>query len=132
MSHLILKRIHSSHDGTFGVLIDDVPFCVTLELPWYGNKENVSCVPSGNYTCVRIRRPSGEETFRLLNVPGRTDILIHRANTVKNLKGCIGVGEEYGALYGQPAIIDSGQAFRELMARLKGLNMFKLEILEYT
>jgi len=129
---LTLKRIHSSHEGTFGVLMDHVPFCVTLELPWYGNKPNVSCIPSGKYTCVRYRRTTGIETFRLLKVPGRTEIIIHTANTTLDLKGCIGVGEEFGALYGMPAIIASGQAFREMMQRLNGVNMFELEILEYS
>ncbi len=65
----------------------------TLELPWRNNKTDISCIPVGVYAYEKWFSPSfNTAVFRLLHVPGRTNILIHPANFVRQLKGCIAPG----------------------------------------
>ena len=69
--------------------------CVTLELPWKNNERRVSCIPTGKYKVIRRTSKKYGEHFYLTNVPGRTLILIHHANYVSDLLGCIGVGSDF-------------------------------------
>jgi hypothetical protein len=73
--------------------------CVTLELPDNGNQINVSCIPEGKYTVVKYFAPSLGDCFYIQEVPGRTEIMIHKGNYAagmqKNTKGCILVGYMY-------------------------------------
>lgn len=68
--------------------------CDTLELPWKGNRKGASCIPAGLYKLTwgpspRLKR----DTLRLPFVPGRNGILIHPANEVGELQGCIALGQ---------------------------------------
>lgn len=131
MKNIVLKRISFRDDGTFGVLMDeDLPFCLTVELPWLNNEQNVSCIPSGVYVCKRIISPTFGETFEITGVPNRTHVLFHVANTVDDLKGCVGLGEMFGRLGSKTAVQMSKQAFWELMERTAGLETFRLTIKE--
>jgi hypothetical protein len=65
----------------------------TLERPWKGNARGISCIPIGVYPVIVA--PSdhfGRPMPHLLDVPGRSDILIHPGNTVADIRGCILVG----------------------------------------
>ena len=122
-------RSPSIKDGTFGMMLDGVtPFCLTLELPWLNNEIDKSCIPDKDYVCKRIKSPTKGETFEICNVPNRTHILFHIANTIHDLLGCVGLGEEFGILNGQTAILASGRAFQEFMERTNGIDVFKLSI----
>lgn len=88
-----IKRFQCSPQGTAGALLVNRQFvCMTLELPWLGNTRNVSCIPRGSY----IIRPwvSNEhgQVYRFDEVPGRSDILIHAGNFLRDTQGCILVG----------------------------------------
>lgn len=66
--------------------------CYTLELPWRNNARKVSSFPPGRY---RIKPRSSKRFPRhlhILDVPNRDYILIHNANYVRQLEGCIAVG----------------------------------------
>jgi len=129
MRTLFLKRMAQSAAGTFGVLVEDeVPFAVTLELPWMLNRTDISCIPCGNYRCIRVTRLDGTPTFEVTEVKDRTAILFHIANTLKDLKGCIGVAEEFGVIGDEPAIQSSGRGFQEFMDKLKDEYEFDLVI----
>ena len=133
ISAFCLIRVSYAKYGTFGVLLDrNIPFCVTLERPWLENRRNVSCIPSGTYTCERTLSPKFGETFKVLNVPGRSHILFHKGNLSDDTHGCILVGEYFDALRGKPAILASGKAFAEFMERTKIdsklISYFRLEI----
>ena len=92
-----LVRITTGEDGTFGVLLkDDVPLCVTLELPWRDNQRDVSCIPEGWYQFRQVDSPRFGDTFEVRDVPGRTNILFHAGNTVEDSSGCILLGLSYG------------------------------------
>lgn len=94
--HLTLQRVAMTVKGAYGVLVHDgQPLCVTLENPWHGNQRNISCIPPGQYTCVRHHGAKYKNVWRLENVPGRTAILIHAGNTVRDTQGCILVGTSF-------------------------------------
>lgn len=73
----------------------DKQICVTLELPWKENKNRISCIPKGTYKVVERTSPKYGLHFHVTDVPGRSLILIHNANYVTDLLGCIGVGSEF-------------------------------------
>jgi hypothetical protein len=69
----------------------------SLEDPWRDNAPGVSCVPEGDYGLVYVMSNRlGHETPRLLNVPGRSGVLIHGGNTAKDTTGCLLVGRVRG------------------------------------
>ena len=124
-----IKRTHSLPDGTFGVMdCEGVPFCLTIELPWKDNKTNISCIPTGEYTCKRVTSPKFGETFEVTGVPSRDHVLVHVANTVSDLLGCIGVGEQFEPIDGKNAVVMSKNAFWEFMKKCSGIDEFKLVI----
>lgn len=64
----------------------------TLELPWRNNINKISCIPPGTYKAVpRVSEKYGKH-FHILDVPGRSFILIHYGNFVSDSTGCILVG----------------------------------------
>jgi uncharacterized protein RhaS with RHS repeats len=67
----------------------------TLEKPWKNNAEYTSRIPAGSYPAKVVTT----QTFKyphlsLSGVPGRSDIVVHRGNTVGDTKGCILVGQK--------------------------------------
>ena len=71
--------------------------CKTLERPDLGNakdnpnttKNESSCIPEGIYLCKRYSSQKYPNTWEVIGVPNRSKILIHPANTVDQLLGCI-------------------------------------------
>jgi hypothetical protein len=88
---LTLTRTYHPPHGTDGLLhMDGIPLCFTIELPWLGNQQNVSCIPEGTYTLVERTSDRHQEHLLVQNVSGRKYILIHKGNNArKDLKGCI-------------------------------------------
>lgn len=75
------------------VILDDIRLCDSMELPWKDNKKNVSCIPDGLYKYVpHTWSRNGMKLIRLVDVPDRTAILVHPCNSIKELKGCLGLG----------------------------------------
>lgn len=64
----------------------------TLELPDLGNQKNISCIPEGKYEVHRIYSPKFGKCFHVQDVPGRSEILIHKGNYNKDTHGCILIG----------------------------------------
>ena len=87
---LELKRTYFP-EGTQGVLEwNGTIVCYTIELPWLGNQQRVSCIPEGEYVLQKRFSPKFQWQLHLRNVPGRDFILIHPANDAKKeLLGCI-------------------------------------------
>lgn len=126
---MILKRIAFTEYGVFGVLLHKgIPFTLTLERPWLDNKEGVSCIPDGVYTCARYSSEKYPDTFQVLNVPNRTSILFHKGNLDDHSKGCILLGERFDHLKDEPAILSSADGFNEFMTLLKDRQSFELLI----
>ncbi len=135
---LTLHRDPSDNVRTFGELTwaDEQIVLQTLERPWIpaedgspGGHPLVSCVPLGVYELVLHDSAKHPKTWALVNptlgvyhqvIPpsqtGRTACLIHSANLVHQLEGCIGVGLTRSQLNGEPDIASSVAAFEELKA----------------
>jgi len=92
--------------ATLGSLyLDGKLLCKTMELRWQGNRKGISCIPEGDYLTTKeppipANDPSGRKQrdywhFRIHDVPDRSGILIHKITYVKDLQGCIGVGQDF-------------------------------------
>ena len=97
MKRLVLVRLQSLPDRTLGRLYvfnenDEVVRFCTLELPWKGNEQQVSCIPTGKYHIIPRTTAKRGDHIAVLNVPGRSDILIHAGNYPIDILGCILVG----------------------------------------
>jgi hypothetical protein len=128
-----LKRVSVIDAGAFGVLIiDGVPIAVTLEHTYTAeeNPEGVVKIPKGKHLCVKTDyHKGGYKTFDVL-IPGHSRILFHKGNIEKDVDGCIAVGEEFGRLNGEPAILQSGngKGFDEFMSIVGHLESFYLTV----
>lgn len=79
--------------------------CVTLELPWRNNQPRTSCIPEGIYPMVLEYSPAfNRKLWELKDVPGRSEVKIHPANYVTQLRGCIAPGLKYADLNGDGTI----------------------------
>lgn len=93
--------------------------CFTLELPWKDNKRRVSCIPVGTYNAVKHRSPKFGNSVWIKDVPNRSEILIHPANYVRQLLGCIAVGNDLKDIDGDG--LEDTTASRDTMNELLGL-----------
>ena len=78
-------------NGTNGTLwCGSQLICHTIELPWFNNAKNVSCIPEGKYELSKFYSIKFGSVIQVLNVQDRDAILIHPANDAsKELRGCI-------------------------------------------
>lgn len=135
-----LERTSSTDQGTFGVLKAGGLTLHTLELPWRNNRQQKSCIPVGTYRCAVVRSPKFGHVYGVLDVPGRSNVLIHPANfagdTEQNwetqLHGCIAPCTRIGVMRNKNGVMQaagliSRPAVEKLNALLKG-EPFTLEI----
>ena len=85
----------SDAGGTFGELVCSKPtgetFCAeTTERPPTGDHP---CIPGKVYTIKLLNHPEHGWCFEIMDVEGRTAILIHAANVWQQLLGCIALGK---------------------------------------
>src|SRR5688572_14542686 len=112
---LTLKRLYLSTE-TLGSIYgpEGAVLVKTMELPWRNNQRSVSCIPEGSYEVIRefYTEKHPYPHFRLPKVKGRSGILIHKITYVKDLRGCIGVGQAFADLNkdGVPDMVRSGIA----------------------
>lgn len=130
MSHpkLFLTRDRHTEWATLGRLaIDGETICHTLERPWLGNKRGVSCIPTGCYIGAIQPSPRFRANLpELLDVPGRSEILIHAGNTADDTEGCILVGMERHDH--EDHIMQSRAALALVLKRLDGCDGFTLTV----
>jgi len=126
-----LIRLEESIEGTFGVLkVNKYVYCCTLEPSDRENERNVSSIPAQQYQCIRIQSVRYGDTFQVMDVPGRSHILFHAGNRVRDTQGCILLGQYFGKLRGDRAILNSGRTFHDFMTHMKGSMGFYLTIKE--
>jgi hypothetical protein len=99
----------------------------TIERPWINNVKNISCIPEGFYVVERRHSPRfGDDMWMVIDVPNRTDILIHVANRASDVQGCIGIGTSvYPDLSGVGNSRDGIKSFYE---QTEGLDSFLLVV----
>ena len=129
----ILRREHNFSYGTLGVLsINKQIFCCTLEPPDFLNKPFLSCIPTGQYSCIKFQSDKFGWTYKVLNVPDRDNVLFHAGNTKKDTEGCIILGESFGKLANQDrTIINSGTTFNNFKYELRDYDNLNLTIEEH-
>ena len=129
---ILIKRSTSYGGGFFGVIHNEKePFALTAEREWQNNQADISCIPKGEYLCKRVQSPKFGETFEIQNVKDRKNILFHSGNVPEqDSHGCILIGESFGKIGDETAILSSKAGFQEFMGILKGQNEFKLVIEE--
>ena len=127
-----LVRLESDEDhGTFGVLlINRKSFCVTLEPKDFENITNLSSIPTGIYVCKKVKSPTYGVTFQVMDVPDRTDVLFHPGNRDEDTRACILLAQYYGKLYGDRAVLNSGNTFKAFLEKLWDVDVFALNIEE--
>ena len=131
MKTLILKRVATGIQGTFGaILYKNTPFAVTLEREWKDNRKGISCIPEGNYKCKRVDSPRFGNTFEVTNVPNRSNILFHKGNLDDDSSGCILLGEQFGEIKGKSGILSSRQGYNEMMSIMMDDYGFRLIIVD--
>jgi hypothetical protein len=127
---ITLHRNYFDH-GVFSTLCDEFgnKLCHTIERPWLQNKKGVSCIPEGLYKLIPHQSPrmgncyaleSEEHGVTVYGPSQRTHILIHKANKVSQLEGCIAPGMTFGVLDGEWAVLSSSVAFNKLVEYLEG------------
>lgn len=125
-------------------------FFQTLERPWIpgppGGTKGISCIPPGDYRLVRHDSEAHPRSFALVNpdlhvfhyaVPpgqqGRTAVLLHVANRVAEIRGCIALGMER-ALEGDEWVLRRSriavEQFHALLAWENGLHTITIEGVE--
>jgi len=92
-----IDRITEGEHQTEGVLTvfegsEKIFQCFTLELAWKDNARRISCIPKNVYNVEKRYSTKYKNHFHVLDVPNRSFILIHQANFVRQLLGCIAVG----------------------------------------
>lgn len=136
---LTMKLTRAQHlkDRTLGSLVVNdyrmrsFGFAV-LELPYRNNQVNISCIPVGKYGCrLRTSQKYGKH-LEVLEVPNRSDILIHVGNFPKDTKGCLLIGDRFTDLDGDglKEVANSRRALKELVSlcELDPDNKITLEI----
>ncbi len=136
---LHLERYCYSETETEGRLYlpeyDD--FLYTLERPWIagpaGGLPFESCVPDGEYDLIQHMRPNGDHVLALRNPdlgvyytreeradrPGRYLILLHSANWVEQIVGCIAPGLARTIAENKRMVRSSRAAMGHVMSHLR-------------
>ena len=115
-----LCRFVKDHTITLGKLTFGNRTYFTVERPWRDNQTFVSCIPDGEYQMARVNSPRfGADMWEIVDVPGRTHILLHVANSPGNVMGCVGLGlAVYATLKG---VSSSRNAINEFYRLTSGL-----------
>lgn len=90
----------------------------SLELPWKNNQRNISCIPEGSYIAKVHYSPKFGKCLWLQDVPGRSEILIHKGNYYTDIRGCILIGTGLTDINadGYKDVTNSANAMRKLMS----------------
>jgi len=132
---LLLTRLTGNSKQTTGSLIvhDNIKNharFTTIELPWLNNKPTISCIPLGTYQAKKILSPTFGWCIHILNVPNRSDILIHYGNFYTNTKGCILIGKIFFHINDdlQIDITNTREALKELNSYFTPNKIFNITI----
>ena len=95
MLNLKLQRLYPKPNYIIGKFyIESDFFSDTMELPWRDNQENISCIPAGIYPVEMLMSPHfGRMLPHILNVPDRTDVMMHNGSFPQDTNGCVLVGK---------------------------------------
>ncbi len=128
-----LERFAYTPMGTFGRLSVEGFECFSLEDPDNDNRAGESCIPCGTYDLALGRYHRGNyDAYEVANVPDRSLIKIHAANTHHDLRGCIAPGERLGFLRESWAVLSSRSALAGFMEAMGESRDGILQVTSYT
>jgi hypothetical protein len=127
---LKIVRVTEHDSATFGVMmVGDKPEFVTLEESWRDNERMVSCIPQGRYKIKLHRSPKFGLCYKVMDVPERSEILIHVGNTNADTTGCILLGQRFGPVGDRYGISGSKLAMTRFMQLMSGISEADLVII---
>lgn len=129
MKKVIINRAWENQQATLGMLTVlgvDHPPIFTLENPLRETTVD-SRIPYGEYYCEHFSGNKFPDAYKLKDVPGRTDILIHYGNTERDTLGCILVGLGASEMNWEPFISHSRDAFK-VLKKILGVDPFHLQV----
>lgn len=137
MENVWLWRMRRSDAGNEGILFTEGFNCKILELPWRDNIRSKSCIPAGEYETIIRQSPKFGTVYWVLKVNGRSYILMHSGNWAGDVdlgykshtNGCLLLGQKFGYLMGQRAVLNSKITIRQFMDHMNN-QPFILHILE--
>lgn len=120
---LLISRYSFSDKQTIGngYVLDDSGIIIyefnTLELPFKDNKNNISCIPIGNYIAKKRYSKKFKTHFHIQDVPNRSLILLHRGNFHTEIRGCVLCGGDLNYIDGDNYIdvANSTKTMKELL-----------------
>lgn len=124
---VIIERVYLPTETLGSLYVDGQLICKTMELPWKDNRNGVSCIPEGSYPVTKEPPIPKDDVmgrherkywhFRLHDTGKRQGILIHLITFVKDLRGCVGVGDKFADLNkdGVPDMVGSTKALQALI-----------------
>lgn len=133
MKRITLQRVAASAREIVGELVVGDHTYWSLERPWLpdspGGRSKQSCVPAGIYALRRHTRPNGDKVLALINPGlgvfyqaadrpsgvGRFLILIHAANYVEDIEGCIAPGDDYVLSGGRDMVTNSRRTMQRIL-----------------
>ena len=100
----------------------------TLESPWKNNETIISCIPLGIYDVKKITSAKFGNCFQILDVPGRSSILLNHGNYYMDICGSILVGQDIEDINGDgnEDVVSSKLEMKSLLALMP--DTFKLHI----
>jgi len=139
MIRIELTRYPQTDAGTFGTFVVNGGeyICTSLELRWRDNMQNNSRIPAGEYGALWSDSARFNQLLpRLLEVPGRSGILIHAGNFAAphdagkqaDSEGCILLGSHPAIItnkQGKPqiGIANSRRTLEDFRARFRAHSM---------
>ena len=138
MKELDLIRDLWTHTETQGVLTFGDVTLYTIERPWVatspGGEPFKSCIPAGRYILRPHKRGNGDDVVALVNAGhavyylnadrpsevGRYKILIHSANWVHQVVGCIAPGSSRANSDNGPMVTSSRASMKKIMEYIDG------------
>ena len=129
METVTLERFAYTPWGVFGRIVYGNFRAFTIERPWLNNKARESCIPDGEYELQWYNSPKFGPTWAVVGgtvslfptaTSKRSAILIHKANTMDDLMGCIGLGVSLGFVKNKWAVLNSKKATTEFLALTRG------------
>ena len=115
----MLQRIVMGPDGTHGrITINGHHVCYTVELPWFGNDRDISCIPEGEYQLTYVDGTKFGRRLHVIDVFGRSGIIFHKGNWQDDTRGCILPATRIGRTSGGCCGYESADALQRLEAAL--------------
>lgn len=134
---ITIERFAYTPIGTFGILTFGDFKCYTVERPWLENASHVSCIPEGDYTAVLYNSPKFGKVYAITGGTvslyadaqhARSAILIHPANTMDDLEGCVGLGSDLGFLNSKWSVTNSKATIAKFMSVMTDTTNIQLHI----